>query len=248
MIDTILLDMDETLCDTTKANNLALAQMAVQFENLLDCKGQGEQLAECYRQGIYRELTTEQQANLLPIAKTSEAKFRHALIEDILQQKNIETKEPSHIELLQKTFDDARTQFFDFYPTIPALLASLRKHYNLVVITNGPEFSQVTKVERVNLKDHVDHILIGGLEPEEKPAASIFEKALHLANTAASKAIHIGDSLSTDIQGANNMGIQSIWVQHQQQTPSAAQAQPDFIIKHPQDLAKCLKDELHLSF
>lgn len=248
MIDTILLDMDETLCDTTKANTLALAKMATTFEQLLNCKGRGEALAESYRKGIYRELTPKQQTKLLPIAKTSEAKFRHALIEDILQQQQISYANLSQIEQLQQSFDDARTQFFDFYPGIAKLLADLREHYTLVVITNGPEFSQVTKVERVNLKDHVDHILIGGLEPEEKPAASIFQKALHLANSTADKAVHIGDSLATDIQGASNMGIQSIWVQHQQKQPNPTQAKPDFIIEHPRDLAKCLANELQLSF
>lgn len=81
---------------------------------------------------------------------------------------------------LQDKFDTVRLKAFDFYPSIVEFLAEARKLFTLVVITNGPEFSQRPKVERVNLAEHVDHIIIGGQEPEDKPAPSIFNKALKL--------------------------------------------------------------------
>jgi len=41
---------------------------------------------------------------------------------------------------------------------------------------------------------------------------SIFEKAMNLAKCEAHEAIHFGDKLSTDILGANNTGIASVWL------------------------------------
>ncbi|MEH6652034.1 MAG: hypothetical protein V7707_18585 [Motiliproteus sp.] len=56
-----------------------------------------------------------------------------------------------------------------------------------ILNTNGPEFSQIPKLEAVSLAEHVDHFIIGGQEPEQKPARSIFDKALTLANRTASE-------------------------------------------------------------
>lgn len=62
---------------------------------------------------------------------------------------------------------------------------------------------------------------------EEKPAASIFATACEMAGCSASEAIHVGDSLGADIQGAINAGLQgSVWVNAQGQ--SAPQGSPAF--------------------
>lgn len=233
MIKALFLDLDETLCDTTKANLLALAEMAQCFEQLLGKAANGDKLAEQYRQGIYREIDPQLLQSLSQ--DVSEEQFRHNLIAYLIQQAGFLSINPQQIKTLQDSFDEARTRHFDFFPGIAELLKKLRKKFTLVVITNGPEFSQVTKVERVNLKDYVDHIIIGGQEPEQKPAVSIFEKALGLANCQKSEVIHFGDSLSCDIQGANNAGIRAVWIRHGQSLCSMT-AKPDDVIEHPSDI------------
>lgn len=235
----LFLDMDETLCDTTKANNLALADMASKAQELINPSFDGNTFSKAYLSGIYRELSPSYQKKLLPV--THEESFRHQLIQLILTDMG-ETLEEEHslaiARLLQDTFDSARTQYFDFFEGIEAWLKRMRQQYKLVVITNGPEFSQVTKVERVNLSQHVDHIIIGGQEPAQKPDKSIFEKALKLCALNADEVIHIGDSLSADIQGAINAGIHSIWIQHGQDPQADIQA--DWVIKTPLDLEALL--------
>lgn len=233
MIKALFLDLDETLCDTSKANSLALTEMATCFESILGNNANGEKLAEYYRQGIYRELAPELTAKLSQSA--NEEQFRHNLIAYLIEQAGFQTPEANVIKQLQESFDEARTRYFDFFPGIAALLTKLRKQFTLVVITNGPEFSQVVKVERVNLKDYVDHIIIGGQEPEQKPAVSIFEKALRLADCHKSEAIHFGDSLSCDVQGANNAGIRAVWIRHGQSVCSMT-GKPDDVIEHPSDI------------
>jgi len=88
----------------------------------------------------------------------------------------------------------------------------------------------------VKLAEHVDHIIIGGQEPEEKPAVSIFEKALKLANCQAHEAIHVGDSLASDIVGAHNSGITSVWVQHQQPLDAELGINPHHTVMHPSEI------------
>ncbi|MCK5881773.1 MAG: HAD family hydrolase, partial [Sinobacterium sp.] len=158
----IFLDMDETLCDTSKANKLALSDMASKACKLINADFDGAGFAQHYLQGIYRELSPSYTAKLLPI--TDEESFRQQLIQLILIDMGETLPLEQSISIakdLQHTFDEARTQYFDFFDNIEALLTRMRQHYQLVVITNGPEFSQVAKVERVNLSRYVDHIIIG---------------------------------------------------------------------------------------
>ncbi|GAA4880402.1 HAD family hydrolase [Ferrimonas pelagia] len=211
MYKALLLDLDETLCDTTGANNQALQAMAQQARSLFPTIDDS-QFAQRYLSGIYRQFSEQQRARYLPI--DDEGAFRLQLIADILQQMGQTQPARDTAQRLQHSFDQTRSQRFDFFPGIKAKLAQWRQHYTLVVITNGPVFSQQAKVDIVALPDHVDHILIGGQEPEQKPAVSIFHKALSLAQCEAHEALHVGDSLSADIAGANASGIASLWISH----------------------------------
>jgi HAD superfamily hydrolase (TIGR01549 family) len=240
MIKALFLDLDETLCDTTGANNKALAIMAQHFSTLFGPNIDGAALAQQYILGIYRELDAKQQQRIA--AGRNEEEFRHNLIRLLLSDAGITSASDSDIQSVQQSFDDNRTKHFDFFPGIKELLVTLRTQFTLVVITNGPEFSQVAKVERVQLKNYVDHIIIGGQEPEQKPAVSIFKKALHLAQCNKRQAIHFGDSLAADIQGANNAGIRSVWIRHNQVANAAIT--PNDIIEHPEDIPEFIKQHI----
>ncbi len=45
-----------------------------------------------------------------------------------------------------------------------------------------------------------------------KPRGELFELALKKTGLSADEVIHIGDSLSSDIKGANSVGINAIWI------------------------------------
>ena len=183
MLKALFLDMDETLCDTFAANRQAKAKMAQQLSSLYQDLANSEAIAEAYVKGIYREWSTEQHNRYTPIVEQQdEGAFRVQLVTDLLAAQGIENVTADTARQLQDQFDSDRINAFDFYPGITDFLAEARRLFTLVVSTNGPEFSQIPKVERINLKDHVDHIIIGGQEPEQKPARSIFDKALTLAN------------------------------------------------------------------
>ncbi|NRA41126.1 MAG: HAD family hydrolase [Pseudomonadales bacterium] len=241
----LFLDMDETLCDTTGANRKALQDMAQLASQLLGKHFDALAFANGYLQGIYRNLPTDYQRDLLPLAEQSELHFRHALIQRLITDAGIALNAEQSLafaQQLQDCFDSARTKYFDFFPGILTWLTRMREQLKLVVITNGPEFSQVTKIERVNMATHVDHVLIGGLEPAEKPHKSIFDKALRLANCQPEQVIHIGDSLATDILGARNSNIASVWVQHEQQPDRSIQA--NWTVAHPSDIPSLIDDLL----
>jgi len=245
MLKALFLDMDETLCDTPGANEQAKRLMAEDLEAKYGVAFNGQDFAEAYVTGIYREWTDSQRARYMPIIEQhSEEAFRVLLIRDLLAERGIDDLCDNSAQALQDKFDQDRIDAFDFYPGIKEWLAEARKIFTLVVITNGPEFSQVPKVERVNMAAHVDHLIIGGQEPEEKPFPSIFKKALKLANCEAHEVIHVGDSLASDIAGANNSGITSVWIQHQRPLDAELGINPSHMIMHPDEIP-ALVQKLH---
>ena len=242
MLKALFLDMDETLCDTHGANTAASHLLAQKVESTFGSNVDGSQFSHDYVEGIYRHWTEKQQARYLPIIQQqSEGAFRIQLICDLLIAQGVEAVSALQAQKIQETFDADRLAAFDFYPGISEFLAESRKFFTLVVITNGPEFSQIPKVERVALASHVDHIIIGGQEPEQKPARSIFDKALRLANCEAHEAIHVGDSLAADIAGAHNSGITSVWIQHQQPLDAELGINPHHTVIHPSEIPELIR-------
>ena len=242
MLKALFLDMDETLCDTQGANEQAKRLMGEVVEKSFNGVD-GQRFAREYVAGIYREWSDEQRARYMPIIETeSEGTFRLQLIRDLLAAQSVDDVSDAAASGLQAKFDADRTEAFDFYPGIADFLKQARKLFTLVVITNGPEFSQVPKVEAVNMADYVDHIIIGGQEPEQKPFSSIFEKALTLAGCAAHEAIHVGDSLAADIAGAHNSGITSVWIQHQQPLDAELGINPHHTVMHPSEIPALILD------
>ncbi len=242
MLKALFLDMDDTLCDTQGANDKARVQLAQLLEQQYAAKN-SEVIAAEYVRCVYRQWSPEEQARYLPIIEQlSEEAFRVQLIEDLASQYAEKKLIKAQALELQLAFDRFRIEFFDFFPGIQDFLIEARKYFTLVVITNGPEFSQIPKVEAVNLAQYVDHIVIGGQEPEQKPAVSIFQKALKLAGCQAHEAIHVGDSLATDIQGAHNSGITSVWIQHQQPLDSELGLNPSHTLVHPSEIPKLIRE------
>lgn len=245
MLKALFLDMDETLCDTRLANNVAKLKFAQKARIMCGSSVDSEQFAERYVQGIYRQWTPVQEQRYMHIIEQQgEDTFRLQLIQDLLgdMQQPVATLE--NTQLLQNCFDKERLAAFDFFPGIDQFLRDMRKLMTLVVITNGPEFSQIPKVEQINLEQHVDHIIIGGQEKEQKPKRSIFAKALRLAACENHEVIHIGDGLIPDIGGANDSNIKSVWVRHNQFFDKSQGIKPDYIIEHPNELPKLFEQLL----
>lgn len=235
MLKALFLDLDKTLCDTNKADVIAREFLCEHAFSLFGTAINANEFAASYLTGIYRKWSVYQKNRYLPIIEQfGEGHFRNQLLVDLLFAQQIEIN-ISQAKNIQTLFNQQRLAAFDFYPGLADFLVSIRNRFTLIVITNGPASSQQAKIERVNLSSFVHHIIVGGLEPEEKPAKSIFDKALTLANCSATEALHIGDSFDADIVGASNAGVKTLWVQHQQ-TFLQDSVLPDYTVVHPTEI------------
>ncbi|AYF16740.1 TPA: HAD-IA family hydrolase [Vibrio parahaemolyticus] len=237
MLKAIFFDMDETLCGTSQADKSAGQKFATWIQQTYPQVSDPQAFLQRYLQGVYKKLNAEfpQLVALLP----DENAFRCGLIQTILAENGIHI-DAEQAQQAQHYFDSARMGAFTFFPGVKEMLTDLRKHYKLVVITNGPIFSQHPKLKATQMDEWVDHIIVGGEEPEEKPAASIFQKALNLVDVKPEEALHIGDSLAADIAGANNMGILSVWV-NATGASNPTEITPNFEIRETVELKEILK-------
>ncbi|EJC6853539.1 HAD-IA family hydrolase [Vibrio parahaemolyticus] len=237
MLKAIFFDMDETLCGTSQADKAAGQKFAAWIQQTYPQVSDPQAFLQRYLQGVYKKLNAEfpQLVALLP----DENAFRCGLIQTILAENGIHI-DAEQAQQAQHYFDSARMGAFTFFPGVKEMLTDLRKHYKLVVITNGSIFSQHPKLKATQMDEWVDHIIVGGEEPEEKPAASIFQKALNLVDIKPEEALHIGDSLAADIAGANNMGILSVWV-NATGASNPTEITPNFEIRETVELKEILK-------
>ncbi|MCF6459255.1 HAD-IA family hydrolase [Pseudoalteromonas sp. MMG024] len=89
------------------------------------------------------------------------------------------------------------------------LLAALRKKYKVIAITNGN-----VDVSQFNLKDSFDLVLQAGPHGKAKPANDMFNLACQQLGVSQNEILHVGDSLDSDVQGANNAGCYSVWLEN----------------------------------
>lgn len=96
-------------------------------------------------------------------------------------------------------------------PYAKDILEYLSKKYSLTVVTNGFEEIQSVKLLSGNITHYFDHVVTSQKAGHKKPAREIFEYALSINNLKCHEVIMIGDNLVTDIGGARNASIDTVF-------------------------------------
>ena len=92
------------------------------------------------------------------------------------------------------------------------LIKDLKGRVLQYAVTNGTQRAQKRKLERSNLNKLFDGIFISDVIGVEKPNKEFFDIVFSkIPNAGRDEAIIVGDSLTSDIRGANNSGIRSVW-------------------------------------
>jgi len=92
--------------------------------------------------------------------------------------------------------------------------------YRLALISNAGDTPNVKRLlDKGNLKDYFDPILISAGEGIRKPHVGLYQKVLQAWDLAPEKVVMIGDSLMEDILGAQRSEIHQIWMKEHVDTP-----------------------------
>lgn len=104
-------------------------------------------------------------------------------------------------------FLNARQQV-TFFEHATAVLDTLHERgYCLGALSNGN-----ADIHKVGLGGLMDFQFSADQVGKEKPHPLMFEQMLHYTGLRPEQVIHIGDNPAHDIEGANNAGVWSIWV------------------------------------
>ena len=92
------------------------------------------------------------------------------------------------------------------------MVEKLSKKYRLFIITNGVKSTQDGRFGMSPITKYFEKIFISEVIGAEKPSKVFFDAVENgIDGYSREKAIVIGDSLSSDIKGALNTGIDCIW-------------------------------------
>lgn len=92
------------------------------------------------------------------------------------------------------------------------LMAYLAQKYPIIVLSNGFKEVQYRKIATSGLQEYITHVVLSEEVGVQKPNKLIFEYALKLINKKASEVMMIGDNMETDIMGAAEMGMDTIYL------------------------------------
>ena len=91
-------------------------------------------------------------------------------------------------------------------------LKRLSKHYNIYAVTNGVKRVQTKRLSLVNITKYLKKIYISEEIGFQKPNVEYFDYVLKdLQITNKEEVLIIGDSLTSDIQGGINSNIDTMW-------------------------------------
>ncbi|MGG2056465.1 HAD family hydrolase [Lysinibacillus pakistanensis] len=102
------------------------------------------------------------------------------------------------------------------------VLDELKGKYQLILLTNGaPSLQNLKLTITPEIAPYFDHIIISGDFGKGKPDAAIFEHVMEKAGITADDAIMVGDNLNTDILGSSRVGMRNVWINRENNVPSA---------------------------
>ena len=98
------------------------------------------------------------------------------------------------------------------FPRLFSMLTTLQEHeYSLGIITNGRGTFQTRAIQGLGIGHYFDTILVSETEGIKKPDIRIFQRALDKMGVEANASVFVGDHPQTDIEGAKNAGMRTIW-------------------------------------
>ncbi len=122
-----------------------------------------------------------------------------------------------------------------FLPGARDAVETLAGNVPLAAVTNGAPGMQSKKLAALGIHDHFDTVVYAGYDAPPKPEPEPFYHALETLDVPPERAVHVGNSLSSDVAGAKNAGVQAAWLKNgTDATPE--DPQPDYVLESMTEL------------
>ena len=227
MIEFLFLDLDDTILDFHKAERIALSKTIREF----GVEPTEEVLS---RYHVINKWHWEQ----LELGKMTRAEVLTGRFKMLFEELGLAVDPVK----MQAGYEKNLSIGHYFLPGAEETVEYLSKRYKLYLASNGTAVVQKGRMTSANLYRFFQKSFVSEEIGHNKPSLAYFEAAFaQIPNFDKSKALMVGDSLSSDIKGGINAGIRTCWV-----NPSHAQArpdiQPDYEIEALHQLPKLLEE------
>jgi len=220
-VDAVLFDLDDTLCTyrRTGAELLAVAFDRVGVEPFFT--------AADYRARYDEHLGTIDDM----------AAFRERCFADVAEAKG---RDPALGREVARVYEAERDQSnVEPLPGARAAVEALAADHRLGLVTNGPPEMQREKLAAVGLDDAFGVEVFAGFDTRAKPEPAPFHRALEALGVDADRAVHVGNSLTTDVPGAKAAGLDAAWLREDGAAPGdvdPGEAAPDYVLDTLEEL------------
>jgi putative hydrolase of the HAD superfamily len=113
---------------------------------------------------------------------------------------------------------------FTPFPDALEALPELRERGHALVVVSNWDCSLPDWLGPAGLLELVDGVVTSADAGAAKPDAAVFRRALELTGVDGAGAVHVGDSLDNDVEGARALGIRPILVQREGEPPAEVEA------------------------
>ncbi|MBR2926182.1 MAG: YjjG family noncanonical pyrimidine nucleotidase [Clostridia bacterium] len=197
MIEFVFLDMDDTILDFHKAEAVALAKTLRAFgvEPTEEVVQRYSEINALQWQRLERGELTRAQVKLY--------RFRY-LFEELGVSVDAES--------VRVMYEEVLSHGHYYMEGAEALLSELHGKYKLYIASNGTTAVQKGRIESAGFAPLFDGIFLSEEIGYVKPQKEFFDACFAtIPEFDPSRAIILGDSLTSDVQGGNNAGILSCW-------------------------------------
>ena len=221
----LLWDIDGTILNFEKAEKRAIRTLFEKF-NLGECTD--EMLSH------YIEIN-KKYWKLLECGEMEKERILVERFEEFFEKEGIRTDVAAEFN---KAYQLALGDTIAFNDDALEIIKAQKKNYQIIIVTNGTAIAQKKKLERSGLDKIADNIFISEEVGYEKPSIHFFERVKAKAGIDdISQAVIIGDSLTSDIQGGANAGIDTCWYNPKEEV-NDTNLKPTYIIKNLHELCE----------
>ena len=218
-IRAVYFDLDDTLCGYWNASKIGLAAAFKKYGP------EGHTPEEMVRHwaGAFRGYApklkyTEWYKGYLQSAEPTRTEQMR------LTLSRIGIEDPALAAQLSHAYMEERDRALKLFPDALAVLDSLKDHFQLGLITNGPADVQRQEIATLKLEDYFPHIFIEGEMGEGKPSKAVFDRAAAAVSCAPHELLMVGNSYHHDVEPALEYGWHAIWVRRDSDIPPSADA------------------------
>ena len=204
MINTILIDLDDTLINSKRLYQEVLPQVYDVFIKKTKLNMSYRQFEKLYKK---IKLLTKTQ---VPAGAPSHNRA-------IYFQKLVETIDYDFdIELIYSMYDTFYKYIYKNAEVIPGAKNFLKwakeSGFTIIIVSDGNAHVRIKKLKALDIARYIDYLVCSEESGFEKPHPASFLLALNKAKTTPQKAIMIGNSAKRDIRGAKLLGIKTVQI------------------------------------